>query len=304
MANTVYKNFYLSNEVEEQFKSHLDLQPFCTVDDNLVGTPGMIRKINVYKATDGTEKLTMGSGNTKSIEVGYTPKQYEILLAQNRFKYYDEQAMTDPMVVPVGTKHMGTDLFNTVNADVYGEFKKATQVVLGTKFNFDLFADAQSVLALENLEDVTIFAFVSPADVAEIRKELKDTLQYVESFARNGYVGTVAGVNIYTKKDADTGAIYIGTKKAVTLFNKKGTEIEQERDANTRENSVFARKYYLAALTDETKVVKMFKGTATASTATSVASGTTYYAKVGNGYVAVTPASGDSPKDKGWYTIA
>ena len=73
MANTVYSNFYLSNEVEDQFKSHLDLQPFCTVDDNLVGTPGMIRKINVYKATDGTEKLTMGSGNTKSIEVGYTP---------------------------------------------------------------------------------------------------------------------------------------------------------------------------------------------------------------------------------------
>lgn len=94
--------------------------------------------------------------------------------------------MTDPQLVPVGTRHMGTDLFNTVNADIYAEFVKATQVVLGTKFNFDIFADAQSVLALENLEDVTIFAFVSPADVADIRKELKDTLQYVEAFAKNG----------------------------------------------------------------------------------------------------------------------
>lgn len=306
MANTVYPNFYLSNEVEDQYKSHLDLQQFCTVDNNLVGTPGMIRKINVYKATDGTEKLTMGNGNTKSIEVGYTQKQYEILLAQNRFKYYDEQAMTDPQLVPVGTRHMGTDMFNTVNKDIYAEFAKATQVVVGTKFNFDMFADAQSVLALENLEDVTIFAFVSPADVADIRKELKDTLQYVEAFAKNGYVGTVAGVNIYTKKDATSGSIYIGTKEAVTLFNKKGVEIEQERDANTRENSIFSRKYYLAALTNETKVVKIFKGTATAATATTAAAGTTYYAKVGNGYVAVTPATGDSPKDKGfsWYLTA
>lgn len=304
MANTVYSNFYLSNEVEDQFNSHLNLQQFCTLDNNLVGTPGMIRKINVYKATNGTQKLTMGVGNSQSIEVGYSQKEYTILLAQNRFKYYDEQAMTDPMLVPVGTKHMGTDMFNTVNADIYAEFAKATQVVVGTKFNFDLFADAQSVLALENLEDVTIFAFVSPADVADIRKELKDTLQYVEAFAKNGYIGTVAGVNIYTKKDATSGSIYMGTKEAVTLFNKKGTEIEQERDANTRENSIFSRKYYLPALTDETKVVKLFKGTATASQETTATSGTTYYEKVGNGYVKVTPGTSDNPKTKGWYTIA
>lgn len=160
------------------------------------------------------------------------------------------------------------------------------------------------MLALENLEDVTIFAFVSPADVADIRKELKETLQYVEAFAKNGYVGTVAGVNIYTKKDATSGSIYMGTKEAVTLFNKKGVEIEQERDANTRENRIFSRKYYLAALTNETKVVKLFKGTATAATETTVTTGTTYYKKVGNGYVAVTPATGDNPKTSGWYTIA
>lgn len=67
MANTVYDNFYLSNEIEDQYKSHLDLQTFCTVDNALEGTAGMLRKINVYKATDGTEKLAMGAGNSKSI---------------------------------------------------------------------------------------------------------------------------------------------------------------------------------------------------------------------------------------------
>ena len=66
MANTVYDNFYLSNEIEDQYKSHLDLQTFCTVDNALEGTAGMLRKINVYKATDGTEKLAMGAGNTNS----------------------------------------------------------------------------------------------------------------------------------------------------------------------------------------------------------------------------------------------
>ena len=130
MAHKIYDNFYLSNEVEDQFNSHLDLQQFCTVDNSLVGTAGMKRKINVYKATAGTEKLKMGEGNTKSIEVSFTPEEYEIQLAQNKFQYYDEQEMTDPMLVPVGTRHMGTDMFNTVNGDVYGEFKKATMVAI------------------------------------------------------------------------------------------------------------------------------------------------------------------------------
>ena len=68
MANQIYDNFYLSNEIEDQYNSHLDLQSFCTVDNTLEGSAGMLRKINVYKATDGTEKLAMGAGNSKSIE--------------------------------------------------------------------------------------------------------------------------------------------------------------------------------------------------------------------------------------------
>lgn len=264
MAHTIYDNFFLSNEVEDQFNSHLDLQQFCTVDRTLEGTAGMKRKINVYKATDGTEKLAMSKGNTKSIEVSYTPEEYEILLAQNRFEYYDEQAMTDPMLVPVGTRHMGTDMFNTVNADIFAEFNKATLAVSASAPDFGAFVDAQAKLNLENLEGVSIFGFVCPADMAKVRKALKDDLKYVEAFAKNGYVGTVGGVNLYTKKDAAENTIVIGTKEAVTLFIKKGTEIEQitqnqrsETAANVRLNTIFSRKYYLAALTDATKAVKI-----------------------------------------------
>lgn len=264
MAHTIYDNFYLSNEVEDQFNSHLDLQTFCTIDRTLEGTAGMVRKINVYKATDGTEKLAMGEGNTRSIEVSYTPEEYRILLAQNRFEYFDEQAMTDPMLVPTGVRHMGTDMFNTVNADIFAEFKKATLSVNATAFDFAAFVDAQAKLNLENLEGVSLFGFVCPADMAKIRKALKDDLKYVEAFAKTGYVGTVGGVNLYTKKDATEGEIVIGTKEAVTLFVKKGTEVEQPPrdagDANIRKNTVLSRKYYLAALTDATKAVKITLG--------------------------------------------
>lgn len=254
--HTIYENFFLSNEVEDQYNSHLNLQAFCTVDNSLVGQAGMKRKINVYQATDGTEVLDMGEGNSKSIEVSYAEKEYEILMAQNRFDYYDEQAMTDPMLVPVGTRHMGTDMFNHVNADIFAEFKKATLAVAASAFNFDAFVDAMAKLNVENEPDT--FAFVHPEDMAKVRKALKDDLKYVSEFSKNGYVGTVGcGTHLYLKKDATPGEIIMATRDAVTLFNKKGTEIEQERDANVRKNSIWSRKYYLAALTDATKAVKI-----------------------------------------------
>lgn len=257
MANTVYENFFLSNTVEDQFNSHLDLQQFCTVDDTLEGVAGMKRVIHTYRATDGTEKLTVGQGNSKSIEVSYTPVEYEIALAQNRFEWYDEHAMTDPVLVPVGMKHAGTDMYNTVQGDIYGEFAKTGIEVPATTPDFDAFVDASAALNLENVEGVSIFAFVSPKDKAKVRKALKDSLQYVEAFAKNGYIGSVAGINLYDKADATEGEIVVATKEAVTIFKKKGVEIERERDANIRKNTAYSRKYYVVALTNESKAVKI-----------------------------------------------
>ena len=266
MAHTheLYDNFVLANEIEDQYNSKLDLVRFCTVDNSLVGVAGDTKIVHVYRATNGTEKLTMGQGNTENIQVSYEPKDYTIQLAQNRFPYYDEEVMKDPMVVPVGLRHMATDMFNTIQADIFAEFNKATRRVYtggATKpITFDSFVDAVALLDLEDIEGVEIFAFVNPTEMANLRKALKDSLQYVEAFVRSGYVGTVAGVNIYTKKDAETGTIVLGTKEAVTLFNKKGVEVEQKRDPNTRLNEIYSRKYYLAALTDDTKVVKIVRG--------------------------------------------
>ena len=290
MAHKIYDNFYLSNEVEDQFNSHLDLQQFCTVDNSLVGTAGMKRKINVYKATAGTQKLKMGEGNTKSIEVSFTPEEYEIQLAQNKFQYYDEQEMTDPMLVPVGTRHMGTDMFNTVNGDVYDEFKKATMVVPTAKIDFAAFVDAVANLNIESTDNQPekvapqTFAFVHPGDTAELRKNLAEDLKYVEAFARAGYIGTVA------------------TRQAVTIFNKKGVEVETDRNGDIRQNTIWSRKYYLAALTDATKAVKILKGTATATVDTTVSEGKVYYAKTDNGYIVGKPKT--DPKTEGFYEIA
>ena len=67
-------------------------------------------------------------------------------------------------------------------------------------------------------------------------------------------------MNLYTKADATKGEIIVATKEAVTIFNKKGIEVEQDRDPNTRVNDVYTRKYYVVALTNEAKAVKITLG--------------------------------------------
>lgn len=260
MAHQIYENFVLASQIEDLYNSYLDLATFCTVDNSLVGTPGMIKKINVYTATNGTEDLAMGAGNSKDIEVSYAQKEYEILMAQNRFKYFDEQEMTDPMVVETGLRHMATDMFNHVNGKIFAEFNKATLTHTASAPDFACFADAAALLSVENLEGMGLFGFVNPKDMAKIRKALKEDLKYVEAFAKQGYVGTVAGISLFTKKDAEENTIVIANKAAVTLFNKRGVEVEQERDADIRQNAIWSRKYFLPALTDATKAVKITIG--------------------------------------------
>lgn len=259
-THQAYPNYVLENEIEDQLNSKLDLMRFCTIDNSLVGVAGDTKKIRVYQATDATEKLAMGEGNTRNIEVSYADVEYAIQLAQNRFPYYDEELMKDPLVIQTGVRHMTTDMTNTMQADILAEFAKATQTVTATAFDFGAFVDGSALLNSENIEGEEIFCLVNPADVAGIRKTLKDDLKYVESFVRQGYVGHVAGMSLNVSKIVPAGTIYGGTKAAVTLFNKKGTEVEQERDANTRLNEIYSRKYYLAALTDATKAFKIVKG--------------------------------------------
>lgn len=272
-----YDNFVLENEIEDQFNSRLDLMRFCTVDRSLEGVAGMKKIFHRYHATNGTEYLSMGEGNTKNIEVSMTDEEYEILLAQNRFPYYDEELMKDPLLITTGVKHIATDMFNSTNEKVFAEFAKAELKVYTAAFDFNSFVDAVASLDLPETTkagdtgNIEVFAFVNKKQSAEIRKNLKDDLKYVEAFVRKGYVGTVAGVNIYEKKDAPDDYIVVGTRNAVTFFVKKGTEVEQNtkgnRDndsTNKRLNVIYSRKYYVPALTDATQVCHIVKGTAPA----------------------------------------
>ena len=255
MAHTIYQNFILANKASDILTTQVDLNTYLTVDTELAENTGMKKVINTYTATGNVQNLAMGEGNTADIEVSFTPTEYTVGTTQGRFKYYDEQEMTDPMVVDAGLDGIAKTMVNDFTTKAIAEYEKATLTLTGTAWTFDTVVDA---IAKMNLEDETgLFLLISPADQANFRKALKDDLKYVEGFVRTGYIGSVCGVPVIVSKAVAKGKGYLATKDAITLFIKKDTEIEQERDANTRENRVFVRKVALVALTDATKLVKI-----------------------------------------------
>lgn len=258
MANKTYPNHVLANNFENQYVTKLDLMQFCTIDDSLAGVAGDTVKINTYTATEGTEVLAMGEGNTKDIEVSYETKDYTIELLQNRFSYFDEEEMRDPKIVEKGLEHGVVDMFNTAQSKAMAEFSKATLTAPVSKFDFDAFVDGAALFDNE-LGELSIFALVNKKDVAEVRKSLKDSLQYVEAYARTGYIGSVNGIAVYTSNIATEGTIILATKKAVTYFRKKGTEVEQDRNPDIRKNQIWHRQVGVFAFTDATQAVKITK---------------------------------------------
>ena len=257
MSHTIYENKVLENKIENLLATSIDMNAYMTVDYSLTENAGMKKVINKYTATGDVEDLQMGEGNQAGIEVSFTPAEYTVGTTQGYFAYYDEQEMTDPMVVEAGLQGLAQKMTNDLTTKAIAAMDEATLVVNNFVFDFDHIVDAIALYPYESEEG--LFMLINPAQKAELRKNLGNDLKYSEGFARTGYIGTVCGVPVIVSKAVPAGKAFLATKDAVTCFVKKGSEIEQDRDADVRQNKVWARKVMVVALTDATKIIKLDK---------------------------------------------
>ena len=255
-THVIYDNFVLENKIDDFLTTHLDLAQFATHDDSLTQSAGMTKYVNKYTATGNVEDLKMGEGNSANIEVAFESTPYIVGITQGRFPYYDEEAMTDPMVIDTGLEKLAAQMTNDLTSKIVAELNKATLAPAQSAMSLNFNAIVDMIAAYPHEEEDGLFILINKAQLADLRRNLKDDLKYVEDFSRKGYVGTVCGVPVFVTDAVPEKTVFLAHRDAVTIFTKKGTEIEQERDANTRLTKVYARKVMLVALTDETKVVK------------------------------------------------
>lgn len=251
----VFDNEALSQYIEDQLITKLNMSQFSTADNSLAEQPGMVKRIRKYVGNGEGQILAMGEGNTQDLGTEFVDVTYEVQTYQNRYTWYDEQEYDDPMAIESLAQRMVTDFTNKVSKDVVAELGKGTNKMYGVTFNYDAIADANSFFPHESPTPEQLFLLIARKDLAAWKKALKGSLQYVEAFVRTGYIGSIDGVNLYVSDAVPQGKAFLATRDAVTVFIKKGFMLEKERDANTRKNMIYGRKVNLTALTNDDKVV-------------------------------------------------
>ena len=252
MANTVFNNKVIEAKAKDLLTTAVNTRNLMTVDNTLAQEPGMIKTINVYTYTGKAEELGVGEGNTTRGSIAYAGTDYTVKMVQQAFDYADEDFMKDNNVVDMGVKGATQLMTNKMTADFITECEKATLSQTGA-ISYDTIVDA---IAKLNIEDESgLFVIINPAQKAELRKDPDYVAARMGEVVYNGQVGTVAGIPVIVSKAATHA--YVMDKAAIKLFLKKDVEVEQERDADTRTNSIYLRAAYIVALVDATKICKI-----------------------------------------------
>lgn len=255
MANTVYANKVIEAKAKNLLTTAVNVRNLMTIDNELAENAGMTKTINTYVYTGTAEEVAAGVGNSNRGAISFTPNDYTVKVVQQAFDYTDEDFYKDPSIVDNGLKGANQVMVNKMSADFIGECAKATLSVEAAAFGYDAIVDGISKL---NVEDESKLFVIIPNDwKADLRKDEDYKTARMGEVIYNGQVGTVAGIPVIASKAATEA--YVMSKEAVKLFIKKDVEVEQDRDKDTRTNSIYLRAVYLAALVDATQICKISK---------------------------------------------
>ena len=259
MGNTVYANKVLEAKAKDLLTTSVNTRNLMTVDNSLAQNVGMTKTINVYTYTGEAEELAAGVGNTASKRgsIAYKGTDYTVKMVQQAFDYLDEDFMKDNTIVDNMLKGANQVMVNKMTSDFITEAKKATLgVTFATAIGYDVIVDAISALNVEN--ESGIFIVIPNAWKAALRKDADYKSARMGEVIYNGQVGTICGIPVIATKALTTEA-FVMTKEAIKLFMKKDVEVEQDRDADKRKNSVYLRTAYIVAMVDATKICKVSK---------------------------------------------
>ena len=251
----LYENFVIENKMTDLVNTQLDVNALFTVDNSLTTEAGLKKVINKYTYTGAVEKLAKGAKNTNKGSVSFIPSEYVIERYQQTFEYNDMDVMQDPYILDAATTGAATVMANDIKAQYFAELAKISKEHKVAAFNYDAVVDALAEIGREVETDMFI---VMGTDLrAAIRKDDDYKASRQGEILYTGQFGTISGVPCLFSKLVPAGVAYITAKDQVKLFVKKEGSVEQDRDIETKDNTVVYDRHGVMALVDETKSIKV-----------------------------------------------
>lgn len=256
-ADAPYENYVLENQMTDITNTLLEARSLMTMDYDLNAAPGMKKIVNKYTYAATVEKLAKGAKNSDTAKgkVTYVTNEYNINRYQQTFTYNDIDVMKDPYMLEVATKGAAVTMANQIKEEYFAELATIsnTGVFPKTGLTYDAIVDGLATINKEVEEGM--FVIMNNEQRKEIRKDEDYKASKQGEILYSGQFGTISGLPVLFSKLVPADTVYITTKDAVKFFVKKDGSVEQDRDVETKDNTIVYDRYGVIALVDDTKSV-------------------------------------------------
>lgn len=259
MALQLFDNKVIENKITDIVNSALDVRSLMTVDTSLETAAGLTKVINKYTYAGVVEQLAKGAKNTQKGAVTLSPDTYTVKRYQQTYEYNDMDVMQDPFVLDVLADGAGKTMANEIRAEYFAECAKIANLatVTGT-LTYDAVVDAAASLDDAAEQDVEGLFLIMGADGrAEIRKDEGFKAARQGEILFTGQFGDINGIPCIYSNLCPAKTAYLTNKEAVKFFVKKEGSVEQDRDIETKDNTVVYERHGVMALVNDTRSIKI-----------------------------------------------
>jgi len=257
MAFTGYENVVIENKMTDLVNTNLEVNSLMTIDYSLTTEAGLKKIINKYTYAGKVEKLAKGAKNTTKGSVTFSPSEYEVNRYQQTYVYNDMDVMQDPYLPEVAATGAATLMSNEIKEEYFAELAKITNNYKYETFNYAAIVDALAELDKE--VETEMFVIMGNGLRAAIRKDKDYIASKQGEILYTGQFGTISGLPVLFSRLVPEGTAYITKKNAVKFFVKKQGSVEQDRDIESKNNTVVYERHGVMALVDETYSIKLTK---------------------------------------------
>lgn len=268
----------MADMISAKVEKKIVVAPFAKVDTSLVGVPGNTITVPKYGYIGDAEDIAEGVAcGTVKLSTGTTTAT--VKKAMKAVELTDE-AVLSGYGNPVGetNNQLAKSIASKVDNDALDALKGATLIYDGSAavISYNTVVDAIDLFDEEvNSEKVM---FVNPKQVTQLRKDANfiSADKYTGKVVLTGEIGMIANCRIVPSKKVALVEVGETTKvncyacpivklnndaeteedaAAITVYLKKDTSVETERDSLARKTNISVDKHYTVALTNESKVV-------------------------------------------------
>lgn len=257
MAIQLYENFVLENKMTDLVNTIIDVNALFTIDNSLESEAGLKKIVNKYTYAGEVEKLAKGAKNSKKGGVTLVPTEYVVERYQHTFGFNDLDVMQDPYAIDAMSQGAAQVVANHIREQYFAELAKISKTFEYDTFNYDAVVDALASIGREVESDQIIVMGLDAK--AAIRKDADYKAARQGEILFTGQFGDICGVPCVCSKLVPADTVYVTSKDQVKFLVKKAGTIEQDRDIESKDNTVVYERHGLMALVDETKSIKMVK---------------------------------------------